>query len=83
MSRSRKLPIIKDRPRNYKKSTFYWRIVRRVQKSLLKSGKEIKNPKEIIDDYNYSDYTIDYRKFYSWWFNGKDPEYFRNKAKRK
>ena len=30
MSRSRRKPIVKDRPRNKKKSSLYWRIVRRV-----------------------------------------------------
>lgn len=73
MSRSTKLPIIKDRPRNYKKSSIYWRTIRRCQKQDLIKNKDIRNPKEIISDYNYSDYTIDYhfqsRKI-KFWLNG-------------
>ena len=62
MSRSTKQPIIKDRPRNYKKSTFYWRTIRRVIKNAIRSNEEeIPNPKEIINDYDYSDYKFDYR----------------------
>lgn len=58
MSRSYKKPIIKDRPRNYKKSTYYWRKVRRISKNCMRSGRDIPNQKSIIDDYDYSDYTI-------------------------
>ena len=78
MSRSYKKPIIKDSSRNYKKSSFYWRKVRRVinekVKGLLKDPEqtEIPNPKSIVNDYDYSDYTIDYR--------GEEKE---NKFKRK
>lgn len=67
MSRSRRKPIIKDRPRNDKKSSLYWRIVRRVINSkvreILKTDEEmdLPEPKEIVNDYDYSDYKIDYR----------------------
>lgn len=92
MSRSKKIGIIKDSPRNYKKSSNYWRKVRRVinQKVkniskpddiilnvvfedsenllngelLLKTKEEqIPVPKEIINDYDYSDYH--YHKTYN------------------
>ena len=61
MSRSYKKPIIKDRPRNFKKSAFYWRQIRRKLVQEVKQNKEvILNPKEIVNDYNYSDYKISY-----------------------
>lgn len=68
MSRSRRKPIIKDRPRNAKKSSLYWRVVRRVindkvRQMFIYPEKEIDlpEPKEIVNDYDYSDYKIDYR----------------------
>lgn len=67
MSRSRKKPIIKDRPRNYKKSSNYWRTIRRVTKDKIRFLQEtleekiIIDPKEIINDYDYSDYRFDMR----------------------
>lgn len=82
MSRSRKIPIIKDRPRNKKKSSIYWRAVRRVinkkVKETLKDPEdtEIPDPKSIVNDYDYSDYTIDFRE------RNDDYEY-KIKAKRK
>lgn len=69
MSRSRKQPITKDRPRNSKKSTNYWRIVRRVINQKVRDfvdeipeNDTLPDPKIIVDDYNYCDYVIDYRK---------------------
>jgi hypothetical protein len=68
MSRSRRKPIIKDRPRNAKKSSLYWRVVRRVindKVRQIKSNPEkdlsLPEPKEIVNDYDYCDYKIDYR----------------------
>ena len=68
MSRSRKEPIIKERPRNHRKSTEYWRRVRRVinqtvRKLFYKDEEEvvIPNPKQIVNDCDYSDYTFDMR----------------------
>lgn len=58
MSRSYKLPIIKDKPRNYKKSAWYWRRVRRVLRQFLYREDYIPEPKEIVNDYDYSDYTF-------------------------
>lgn len=67
MSRSLKLDIIKERPRNYKKSTSYWRRIRRVVRiSVYNFKKDYKdridniyhNPKIIVNDYDYSDYTF-------------------------
>lgn len=90
MSKSTRLPFVKDRPRNVKKSTLYWQKVRRNNKQFINkindakwkefeeiynSGFEgtdeefleiptvlleedilMKKPKEIMNDYDYSDY---------------------------
>lgn len=68
MSRSKREPIIKDAPRNHRKSTEYWRRVRRVinqavRKLFYKDEEEvvIPNPKEVVNDYDYSDYRFDMR----------------------
>lgn len=68
MSRSRRKPIVKDRPRNEKKSSLYWRIVRRVingkVRQISKTDEDETNlpePREIVNDYDYCDYIIDYR----------------------
>ena len=67
MSRSRKLPILKDRPRNIKKSSEYWRTVRRVLKDKVRFYQETLDdetlplPEEIINDYDYCDYIWDSR----------------------
>ena len=86
MSRSRRKPIVKDRPRNEKKSSLYWRIVRRVingkVRQIIKTDEdetELPQPREIVNDYDYCDYVIDYRDP-SW--SEKHREY-REKHKRK
>ena len=56
MSRSLRIGILKDKPRNHKNSTWYWRIVRRVSKQALQQSKDIPNPKEIVNDYDYCDW---------------------------
>lgn len=64
MSRSVKKPIIKDKSRNSKASTYY-RRVRRVIKQKLKESDieevELPNSKEIVNDYDYMDYKWDLR----------------------
>lgn len=61
MAKSKKLAIIKQRPRNYKKSTYYWRRVRRNWRTSIASNKEeLGSPKVIMNDYDYCDYKIDY-----------------------
>lgn len=67
MSRSRRKPIVKDRPRNDKKSSLYWRIVRRVINDKVRQitktpddEVDLPEPKEIVNDYDYSDYKINY-----------------------
>lgn len=59
MSRSKRKAIIKDRPRNKKKSTLYWRRVRRAFKQAVVAGEDPPNPKEIVNDYDYCDYVFD------------------------
>ena len=67
MSRSVKKPVIKDGPRNHKKSSAYWRTVRRVTNEKVKYLNEelgdniLPVPQEIINDYDYSDYRFDMR----------------------
>lgn len=59
MSRSKKKPIIKDKSRNYKRTSAYWRRVRRVTKQAVKKGEELlPAPREIVNDYDYCDYII-------------------------
>lgn len=65
MSRSRKKAIIKDKPRNKKRTSIYWRRVRSVIKNKIRSCRdfenlEIPNSKSIVNDYDYCDYVIDY-----------------------
>lgn len=61
MSRSKRKPIIKDRPRNYKKSTRYWRRIRRIWKQevdAIKTKEEIviTQAQELTNSYDYCDY---------------------------
>ena len=63
MSRSRRLPFIKDNG-NYSSSE-YWRTIRREWKQKLKAdycieGFYLRNPKSIINDWDYCDYKFDY-----------------------
>jgi len=63
MARSYKKAILKDRPRNYKKSTLYWRTVRStinhyVKRIMKGEDIEIPNPKTIVNDYDYCDYIF-------------------------
>ena len=67
MSRSRKLPIYKDGPRSTKKSSHYWRTVRRVIKNKVRLYQETIDDEqlplleEIINDYDYCDWISDSR----------------------
>jgi len=67
MSRSKKVPILKDRPRNYNKAAMYWRPIRRVINARVRHFQEdlddetLPDPKEIVNDYDYIDYIYDYR----------------------
>jgi hypothetical protein len=67
MSRSRKLPIHKDSSRSIKKTSEYWRTVRRIIKSKVRFYSEtiddeiLPIPKEIINDYDYCDWIYDSR----------------------
>lgn len=67
MSRSYKQPILKDSPRNFKKSAIYWRTIRRVINYTIKNFKnnwdEMILPKEktIVNDYDHEDWISDCR----------------------
>jgi hypothetical protein len=79
MARSRKKAILKDRPRNIKKTTMYWRAIRSTIKTAIRSCKdleelELPDPKTIVNDYNRCDYIIDYEYIPddgNWWTNYK------------
>jgi hypothetical protein len=63
MSRSKKEPVVRDSPRNTKKSTMYWRHVRKgikqaVRKLFYNEETEIPNPKTIVNDYTREDYSF-------------------------
>lgn len=78
MSRSRKLPIIKDKPRNFKASTYYRRVRRKIKQEIKNFNLEIPwglceeeyldivcalpDAKSIVNSYNYCDYKFDLRK---------------------
>ena len=90
MSRSRKKAIIKDRPRNVNAAAFYWRRVRSAIKNAIRSCRDLENlevpdPKNIVNDYDYCDYIIDYEHDYKptrWWTLVDILEY-RTKYRRK
>ena len=89
MSRSIKKAIIKEgtgRERRRIRKT-----VRRSQKKFMRTHleeivageKSIPSQKSIINDWEYSDYKIDYEnRRYSWWSKGESDESF-NKRKKK
>jgi len=124
MSRSFKKSILKDRPRRHKKSSLYWRTIRRVLKNKIKSYGPIEahiswddgrygsdeygemtftgiipkdtldledtlpDPKSIVNDYDYCDYTIDYeygefRPHCPWVWKPGEIENYIKKLKRK
>lgn len=71
MSRSIKKPIIKDKPRNHKRTSEYWRKVRRSTGNKLRTylvdidGENLQDidepflpqPREIVNDYDYCDWV--------------------------
>ena len=72
MSRSTKKPILKDKPCNHKRTSEYWRKVRRSIENRLRTytvgiGSEdlqdidepfFPQPREIVNDYDYCDWII-------------------------
>ena len=77
MSRSYRKPVIKDKPRNKKASTLYWRPIRKRIKRIIRNDIEdlnsydLKNiPKETTNYYDYCDYKV-YPET-TWWHNNKD-----------
>ena len=63
MSKSRKKPIVKDKTDGAK----YHRTIRRVTNEKVRYLKDdlddegLRNPKEIVNDYNFSDWEFDLR----------------------
>lgn len=85
MSRSYKKAILKDK--GMKKT--YWRTVRRVINQAVKNSLTnpdiiIPIPKQIINDYDYCDYIIDYEfdRNFSYGKNYNE-DFWKNKFKRK
>jgi hypothetical protein len=78
MSRSNKKPIVKDKGLK----DIYWRKIRSKINQLVRGFKndpendDVPNPKSLMNDYSYSDYTID---FTHW----PDDNKWKKKAKRK
>lgn len=89
MSRSYRKAIIKDRPKNYKKSSMYWRVIRHSINNTIRSCKDlssldIPNPKSIYNDYDYCDYVINYEHPCGWFVcKGKDHSEELKKYRRK
>lgn len=89
MSRSIKKAIIKEGTGRERRRIR--KIVRRSQKNFMRTHleeiaageKSIPSQKSIINDWEYSDYKIDYEnRRYSWWSKGESDESF-NKRKKK
>lgn len=70
MSRSFKKPILKDKPRNNKRTSMYWRKVRRSTNNKLRTyiyhiGSNLQDidepslpqPREVVNDYDYCDWV--------------------------
>lgn len=65
MSRSyKKNAILKDGGGS---KAWYWRVVRHHQNQEVREGKDISNPKSIVNDYDYCDYRFDHRFNDSCW----------------
>lgn len=90
MSRSYRKAIYKDK--GLKK--LYWKNVRSRINQVVREIKEnpdkefeIPDPKQIMNDYDYSDYTIDYEhtrsKSYFWYGKNYDDTYWKSKGRRK
>lgn len=62
MSRSKKKPIVKDKSRNTKASTYYRRIRRVVKQKVKMNAEIIPDSKEIVNDYDYCDWVFDMRR---------------------
>ena len=89
MSRSIKKAIIKEGTGRERRRIR--KAVRRSQKNFMRTHleeiaageKSIPSQKSIINDWEYSDYKIDYEnRRYSWWSKGESDESF-NKRKKK
>ena len=65
MSKSKRKPWIKDKPRNQKRTSLYWRTIRGVWKNEMRSLKfwdedfSFTDRKSIYNQYNYWDYKFE------------------------
>ena len=61
MNKSKRKPIIKDKPRNIKASSYYKKIRRTIKQKLkeaeIDEETELSNSKSIENDFNYWDYV--------------------------
>ena len=89
MSRSIKKAIIKEGTGRERRRIR--KIVRRSQKNFMRTHLEeiaageklIPSQKSIINDWEYSDYKIDYEnRRYSWWSKGESDESFDERKKK-
>ena len=89
MSRSIKKAIIKEGTGRERRRIR--KIVRRSQKNFMRTHleeiaageKSIPSQKSIINDWEYSDYKIDYEnRRYSWWSKGESNESFDERKKK-
>ena len=55
MSRSYKKPIIKDKPRNFKASTYYRKVRRAIKIAVSQFNEIIPLAKELVNQYDYCD----------------------------
>lgn len=64
MSRSKRKPYIKDKPRNQKRTSLYWRSIRRIWNN------EIRNPKFWDEDFSFTDRKVIYNQYNycDYWF---------------
>lgn len=68
MSRSYRIPILKDKPRNYKRTSAYWRPIRRVTKQIVSTykyedelypvGEDYLTEKEFLNRYETNDIDL-------------------------
>jgi hypothetical protein len=64
MSRSYRKPFIKDKPRNQKRTTLYWKPIRHnwrqhLKQNYLDHDLNFESPKTYINDYDYCDYWFE------------------------
>ncbi len=61
MSKSKRKPVIKEKPRNYKASSYYRRVRRIIKQKVKQMDEILPEAQEIVNDYDYCDYKFDLR----------------------